>query len=631
MIADSYYSSMMRGLVPLVIVGVLIVVLVTVVPPPNKSITPESYELKRFTSYEELKLFLSKAQESIMGSRQYMVDDRIGIPPINVQRTFTFTESLNFKPPRFSETNIQEAGVDEEDIVKTDGEYIYLARDNLIFIIKAYPAEDASLLATVNATGPVSGLYVSGDRLAALTGNGPIYAIPEVCINCRIIGKPIIAANATIQVFDITDRRNPIEVRRASVSGYAIASRMIGDYVYLITTEPVILPLDGDDVVLPSYSYDQHIHNVRPVEIYYTDIPDYGYTYTNVMALNIRDEDEAPTITAIMAPSSGIVYVSRENIYIVSPHWGYAEETIIHRLAVEGPRITPAAVGTVPGHPLNQFSLDEYEGHLRIATTLSRSTGGSVNNIYVLDLGLELVGKVEGLAPGETIYSARFMGDKAYLVTFRKVDPLFVVDLRELRVLGKLKIPGYSSYLHPYGDHYLIGIGKDAKPSETGDFAWFQGLKISLFDVSDYSNPREIDSLILGDRGTESEVLYNHRAFLFDDERNILVIPVLLAVIDPADFGGTPPPDAYGEFVFQGVYVFRVTPSDGIEIVGRITHLPDDTDQLRSGEFFESRYITKRALFIGDILYTISDGKVLLNDIQTLRELAGITLPHQAG
>jgi uncharacterized secreted protein with C-terminal beta-propeller domain len=224
------------------------------------------------------------------------------------------------------------------------------------------------------------------------------------------------------------------------------------------------------------------------------------------------------------------------------------------------------------------------------------------------------------------------MEDKAYIVTFRKVDPLFVVDLKEMRVLGKLKIPGYSSYLHPYGENYLIGVGKDAKPAEEGDFAWFQGLKISLFDISDFSNPREVDSLILGDRRTESEVLYNHRAFLFDGERGILVLPVLLAVVDRGDFAGRPPANAYGEYVFQGVYVLKITPQDGIKMVGRVTHLTDDTDLLRSGEFFASRYAIKRALFIGDILYTISDGKVLLNDIQSLRELAGITLPHsQAG
>jgi inhibitor of cysteine peptidase len=167
-------------------------------------------------------------------------------------------------------------------------------------------------------------------------------------------------------------------------------------------------------------------------------------------------------------------------------------------------------------------------------------------------------------------------------------------------------------------------------PPRRGDFAWFQGLKISLFDISDFSNPREVDSLILGDRGTESEVLYNHRAFLFDEERGILVLSVLLAVVDRGDFAGRPPANAYGEYVFQGAYFLKITPQDGIKIVGRVTHLTDDTDLLRSGEFFASHYAIKRALFIGDILYTISDGKMLLSDIQSLRELATITLPHKA-
>jgi inhibitor of cysteine peptidase len=579
--------------------------------------------LKKFSSYNELKFFLAKAYADSV--KRYRVFDMVGVPVL---------EATLASKPRFSTTNIQVAGVDEEDVVKTDGDYIYLARENLILIVRAYPAEKASLLSMIKAAGPVNGLYVNGDRLIAITGTQyhPIPVMVECPPNkCPIQRqRPRLTTNSTIQVFDISDRKNPMEVRRASVSGMPLTSRMIGSYVYLITSEPVIVPLDRDEIALPSYSDGLQVYYMRPDQIYYADMPGHGYSYTNIMVVNIRNVSEEPAVTTVLSPAS-VIYVSKKNIYLASIRWLDEEETVIHRLSVDGPRVTPVAVGTVPGHPLNQFSLDEYDGRLRIATTLNEPAGGSTNNVYVLDLELRLVGKLEGLAPREKIYSVRFMGDKAYIVTFRKVDPLFVVDMKELRVLGKLKIPGYSSYLHPYGENYLIGVGKDAKPAEEGDFAWFQGLKISLFDISDMSNPREVDSLILGDRGTESEVLHNHRAFLFDEERGILVLPILLAVVDRGDYAGRPPANAYGEYVFQGAYVLKITPQDGIKIVGRITHLTDNADLLRSGEFFTSHYAIKRALFIGDILYTISDGRVLLNDIQTLRELAGIILPQQSG
>ena len=562
----------MKGAITLILATALLTALLTISTLQGNTPTHTNYVgdsnpqpvLKRFASYDELKSFLAKAYADSV--KRYRMFDVVGTPVPEV--------TLASKP-RFSTTNIQVAGVDEEDVVKTDGEYIYLARESLILIVRAYPAEKALLLSTVKAAGPVRGLYVNGDRLIAVTGMRyhPIPVMVECPpIKCPIRRPPIIT-NSTVQVFDISDRGSPAEVRRASVSGMPLTSRMIGNYVYLITSEPIIVPLDGDEIALPSYSDGLRVYYMRPDQIYYTDIPGHGYSYTNIMAVNIRNIGEEPAVTTVLSPAS-VIYVSMENIYLASIRWLDGEETVIHRLSINGPRVTPVAVGTVPGHPLNQFSLDEYNGRLRIATTLNKPTGRSTNNVYVLDLALKVVGKLEGLALGERIYSARFMGDKAYIVTFRKVDPLFVVDLKEMRVLGKLKIPGYSSYLHPYGENYLIGVGKDAKPAEEGDFAWFQGLKISLFDISDLSNPREVDSLILGDRGTESEVLYNHRAFLFDEERGILVLSVLLAVVDRSDFAGRPPANAYGEYVFQGAYILKVMPQDGIRIMGRVTHRP---------------------------------------------------------
>ena len=173
--------------------------------------------------------------------------------------------------------------------------------------------------------------------------------------------------------------------------------------------------------------------------------------------------------------------------------------------------------------------MDEYEQHFRIATTTRQvwdSDKMSSNNVYILDDELDVVGELEDLAPGEKIYSVRFMGKKGYIVTFKKIDPLFVIDLSDHSnplVLGKLKIPGYSDYLHPYDENHLIGIGKDTveaadelTESRGLDFGWYQGVKMAIFDVTDVENPIELHKVVIGDRGTDSPVLYDHKAFLFD-------------------------------------------------------------------------------------------------------------------
>jgi uncharacterized secreted protein with C-terminal beta-propeller domain len=240
-----------------------------------------------------------------------------------------------------------------------------------------------------------------------------------------------------------------------------------------------------------------------------------------------------------------------------------------------------------------------------------------------------MVGKLENLAPGEDIHSARFMDDKCYLVTFKKIDPLFVIDLHDPenpQVLGKLKIPGYSDYLHPYDGTHLIGVGKETVEAEQGDFAWYQGVKISLFDVSNVSNPNVIDQTEIGDRGTDTPVLRDHKAFLFSKSKNLLILPILLAEIDPNDYPNGIPPNAYGEYVWQGAYVYTITLEGGIEYTGRITHLENSTDLMKSGYYFSSLYEVKRALYIDNVLYTISDKKIKLNNIDTLEEIIEIEL-----
>jgi uncharacterized secreted protein with C-terminal beta-propeller domain len=276
---------------------------------------------------------------------------------------------------------------------------------------------------------------------------------------------------------------------------------------------------------------------------------------------------------------------------------------------------------------LDQFSMDEYDSHFRVATTTYGETTG--NHVYILDMGLNIVGSLEGLAPGEMIYSARFMGERGYMVTFRQVDPLFVIDLSDPnnpRELGYLKVTGYSDYLHPYDENHLIGIGKET--TEEGEFAWYQGVKISLFDVSDVSNPQEIDKLEIGDRGTDSPVLWDHKAFLFDKSRNLLVIPILEAKVDPAQYPEGVPPDAYGEPVWQGAYVFHVSLDGGIEEKGKITHVENIADPEKEYYYYYSPFAVERSLYIEDVLYTISQAKIKMNSLETLDYINEVELPY---
>ncbi len=282
------------------------------------------------------------------------------------------------------------------------------------------------------------------------------------------------------------------------------------------------------------------------------------------------------------------------------------EKTIIHKISVSNGKIEYKMKGEVPGYVLNQFSMDEYKEHFRIATTTGRWRDASTNNVYVLDEGLRIVGKVEDLAPGERIYSARFIGDKGFMVTFRQVDPLFVIDLTEPtspRVLGYLKIPGVSDYLHPYDESHIIGVGRDA--TEEGVM---KGLKLSLFDISDVSNPKEISKYIIGERGTDSYALRDHKAFLFSRSKKLLVIPVRLAE------GGR-------WNAWQGAYAFSLDLDNGFVLKGRVTHS-------NKTEWYYSSQI-KRSLYIDNILYTISGRKIMMHDLDNLEAVNSIELPEE--
>ncbi|MEM3832034.1 MAG: beta-propeller domain-containing protein [Thermoprotei archaeon] len=567
--------------------------------------------IKSFSSYNELKVFISK-------HLSYDI-----VPVFGVAKS----EQSSYY---YSKTNVQVEGVDELDIVKTDGKYIYVASNNTVYIIMAYPPEDSNIVSRIMLNNEVIGMFLFADRLAVVVNedSGDNYEI-------------------NIKIYDIEDRSMPKLMTNFSVNGYYFASRTIGDYVYLIVKEPIIKSYktflwrapDSDifeSIKFPMIKINDAVINIPANQIFY--LPESNetyYEYTIIVALNVSGH-ENPTISAFLLGDAHTLYMSLHNLYITSAKWKVTpsfsnmriivrnlyEETLIYRFSINGGNIKYEASGRVPGTVLNQFSMDEHNGYLRVATT--RWDMKPKNDVYILSVNdMKTISNVTDLAPGEWIYSARFIDDRGYLVTFKKTDPLFVIDLSNPvypKVLGWLKIPGYSNYLHPYDETHIIGIGKDTIEDAHSDFAWYQGIKISLFDVSDPKNPKEIAKYVIGDRGSGSPILNDHKALLFDYKRKLLAMPVLVAVKDPSS-----PPYEYGKPVWQGAYIFNVSLEKGFVLIGKISHL-NTTMDLASNLFYEGKYFVKRILYINDVLYTISDKMIKMNNIKDMSELNKIIL-----
>ncbi len=573
--------------------------------------------LQRFSSYQELKDFLKT--NPIHDSYLYGKDLNSTLSLGSV----CWAEAGDID---FSKTNIQVEGVDEADIVKSDGEYIYLATDSRLIIARAYPPEKAGILCEMEMEGKIEGLFVNGDRVVVLEGEGPVYGIRHEGILSGGNGT-----RASVKIYDVSDKGKPALRRDLAVDGYYVSSRMIGDYVYVVTSGSAWV--NEDNIGLPRIYSNNSSVEIQPAEIWHSATPDNGYGFTTIMSVNMANDDEEPVHETLLLGSASNMYVSPGNIYVTFTDWTEgAERTSIHRIHIDEGRIEYRATGEVPGRLLNQFSMDEHEGHFRVATTIGHAWDGdtrSTSNVYVLDQNLDVFGRLENLAPGEQIHSARFMGSRCYLVTFKKIDPFFVIDLAnpgEPRVLGELKITGYSDYLHPYDENHVIGIGKEAIAAEKGNFAWYQGVKISLFDVSDVANPKEIGKYEIGDRGTDSPVLYDHKAFLFDKSRSLLVLPVQVAEIDESDYSGVVPPYAHGQPVWQGAYVFNISVESGLQLRGRITHCSGT--EFGQGRYYigSSSCLIERSLYIGDVLYTISGHKIGMNHLETLAEIGEISL-----
>jgi uncharacterized secreted protein with C-terminal beta-propeller domain len=524
--------------------------------------------------------------------------------------------------------------VDEGDIVKTDGTYVYVVTNNggTVLIIEAHPAETSKILSRIEMDVGVKEIYIKEGLLVVL-GND-------------------YQRGLVISIFDTTQKDDPFLNGRYNHKARLSDSRMIGDYLYVIASQYIERTIT-----------EKTIPNPAGQIFYFNDVEypksSYSIPMTSIISVNVADSFEKPTLRSILMSGSQNIYVSQNNIYITytsygsndsgtSWYYGSNEKTMIHRIHIESGYINYQATGEVPGRVLNRFSMDEYDGHFRLATTtghVSRGGGSAKNQVYVVDMNLDIRGKLEDIAPGERIYSARFMGSRLYLVTFKKVDPFFVIDLSSPeapRVLGELKIPGYSDYLHPYDENHIIGLGKDTIEASTGDFAWYQGVKLALFDVTDVNNPKEISKFVIGDRGTDSPALRDPHAFLFSRKKNLLVIPV--HVVEKEGSNGnngnsnqiiSPWSSSQSSSYWDGAYVFDLSVDSGFVLKGRITHSESTSDQ--SYYWYGNNDSIKRSFYIEEVLYTFSNNKLKMNrlgDLSDINELSlveesqdGITIP----
>ena len=429
-----------------------------------------------------------------------------------------------------AETNTQVKGVDEGDIIKTDDRYIYFLGSDTGGSNKKLRIIDTRTMEAVfdsyiyDENGDilwVSDIYVSGDRLVAICTMKNSYDVYSSAYGYYGNNGTTIARS-----YDITDRSQPELIRSNTQDGSYRSSRMVGNILYTVSQyyvqaeseeaiENVCIPKVGgaeigcDCIFLPENA---------------------GDSYILLTAFDTTSKDSAVSAVAVLG-NTGNYYCSADTFYIVAEEYDYKnakvkirENTVINSFSLDGINIAFKATGRVKGRIVNQYSLDQYEGNLRIATTyINNDTGKNVSSLYVLNKDLDVIGTLEDIANNEQIKSVRYMGKEAYIVTFRNTDPLFAIDLSDPKnpaIKGELKIPGYSAYLHPIGDNLLIGIGYEGD-SQNADF---NSVKVSLFDISDPKNLKELDKIVTLNASTS--VVNNPKAFLYKADEGIIGMPV---------------------------------------------------------------------------------------------------------
>ena len=564
----------------------------------------------------------------------------------------------------YSGTNVQEAGVDEPDSVKTDGEYLYLVRGQSLEIVDV-TGDEPEVTSSIELGGWDQTLLRSGDRLLVMG---------HVEGGRRPLGGDAIwggGGGTALMLYDISDKTDPELVSTLQLDGQVVSARLIdGVARVVLRAEPVGLAFvtpEGSGLRSERDATEQNqeiiaestIDNWVPYYIHTTadgaeddgsllpcdrlSHPDdfAGLGTTSVLSLDLSD-DLSPDGSAGVLAGSGTVYASDDRLYVATNQWVNWEAltgsalrdfeddyiTDLHAFDISDPNgARYAGSGSVRGHVLNQWAMSEYDGVLRVATTDGSPWGwdgsGPVSESFVTtfaeqDGALMELGQVGGLGKDERIYAVRFMGDVGYIVTFRETDPLYTLDLSDPaqpEVLGELKILGYSAYLHPIDEGLILGVGQDA--DERGRT---QGTQLSLFDVSDLANPERIHQVTL--EGAQSQVEWNHHAFLHWPSTGLTVIPYQSWLWDEA---------TETESIDNGAVAYELGLGTGFDEAGRLTHVPAEITDSNDPRYWDVSWqaAIQRSIVIGDTLYTISELGVKGSDLDTLADESWLPLPTQ--
>ncbi|MDQ0415435.1 beta-propeller domain-containing protein [Mesobacillus stamsii] len=526
-----------------------------------------------------------------------------------------------------SETNVQVQGVDEADIVKTDGKSIFQAEYDKVRIIQAVPGAQMKVLATIRyeQNFSASELFLQGNQLVVIGHQYEEIHKSKEDIAKNSLVAPMMNTTAII-VYDVKNPADPKQVREVKVEGSYVSARKVENFVYLVTQHyPDYWLLKENRGIDIRPKFTDTVLGSEENTVTYDDIHYFPESrqpnYTMIAALDLDQPKTEVAMTTYLG-SGNQFYMSKENLYLAVEDYGdmklnergvLAPDTDVHKFAIKGMEVKYHSSATVPGTVLNQFSMDEHDGYFRVVTTKGYAWDEkrpSSNQLSILDQNMKETGKIEELARGERIYSARFMGDRIYMVTFKETDPLFVFDASDPanpKVLGELKIPGFSNYLHPYDENHLIGFGQDTKAvaekGSTQPRILTDGVKISLFDVSDMSNPKEKFTEVIGGRGTYSSLNHDHKALLFNKDKGLFAFPISV-------YRNTDKNEYEQLFEYQGAYVYNIDPVNGFKLESKVSHISGDMPNYEDWE-----HQIQRLLYIGDTLYALSAKKITSHKI----------------
>lgn len=562
----------------------------------------------------------------------------------------SLSSSSSSSTKEYSTTNIQVENVDEADIIKTDGDYIYSISDTSVIITNAENPSELKIESKINmADGSApEELIIYNNKLV-------IIATTSKSTSSYYMDKN----NTKVKIYDITQKDRPIEQKEYELYEPYYTSRCINNMLYVIASGDL---REEYGKVVRDYEEDNTLQEIDLDNIkYLKDVKTKKQTLISSVDLNdVQDDIELSSYLIDISNA----YVSEKAIYLLdeqydngirndgiplsslfgikgvfgaftyeptrrSEEYGYYTNIYKFDILNDG-KIDYNTKAKEKGKTINQYSLDELNNHLRIA--LYDSNGARV---VIFDEKLNQLGKSDYVAKGETMYTSRFMGNKAYLVTYRNTDPLFVIDLKneqKPKVLGKLEIPGYSTYLHPYDENHLIGIGMETKETVRRNAAGkvlsttatIVGMKMALFDVSDVTRPVQISSTVIGDSRTTSAILTNPKALLFSKEKNLIAIPVNNY---SEDFEITNSSTSYQDvinsykayskpYVSEGYFVYNIDLENGFNLKGVVTHEKENQKSNYYTNYTTSKLL--RGLYIDNNLYTVSETAVKVNSLDNL-------------